>query len=185
MTPAGGALVKLEDRILWEKVARSTKPMQGRMFPSISAGEAATAPVKTGAATQTASPEAPDSPVSMKQPRPHPDRLDAPTHRKLAKGRLALSGRIDLHGLTQGEAHGLLHGFLYRAHAIGMRHVLVITGKGSSLGSDGILRQAVPHWFATPSFRPLVGAYEFAHRTHGGDGAIYVRLRRSSEMKKT
>ena len=66
-----------------------------------------------------------------------------------------------------------------------MRHVLVITGKGSSLGSDGILRQAVPHWFATPSFRALVSAYEFAHRIHGGDGAIYVRLRRSGEAKRT
>ena len=98
---------------------------------------------------------------------------------------MALSGRIDLHGLTQGEAHGLLHSFLYRAHANGLRHVLVITGKGSSLGSDGILRQAVPHWFATPSFRPLVSAYEFAHQSHGGDGAIYVRLRRLSEVKKS
>ena len=44
MTPAGGAHLKLEDRILWEKVARSTKPMQGRMFPSFAAEEVPQAP---------------------------------------------------------------------------------------------------------------------------------------------
>ena len=184
MTSGPAALLKLEDRILWEKVARSTKPMLGRMFPSF--GVETAAEEKNQAAEMSLPDQAgtPASAVSPKKPKPHPDRLDETTHRKLAKGRLALSGRIDLHGLTQGEAHGLLHGFLYRAHANGLRHVLIITGKGSSLGSDGILRQAVPHWFATPSFRPLVSAYEFAHRSHGGDGAIYVRLRRLSEAKK-
>jgi DNA-nicking Smr family endonuclease len=177
--------LKLEDRILWEKVARSTKPMQGRMFPSFGLETAEKAKEKPAAKPMSDQGGPPASAVSPKKPKPHPDRLDETTHRKLAKGRLALSGRIDLHGLTQGEAHGLLHSFLYRAHANGLRHVLIITGKGSSLGSDGILRQAVPHWFATPSFRPLVSAYEFAHRSHGGDGAIYVRLRRSNEVKKT
>ena len=185
MKSAGGALLKLEDRILWEKVARSTKPMQGRMFPTIDAEVSAKAPTKSVDLSPAAPAETPKSAVTAKKPKPHPDRLDDTTHRKLAKGRLALSGRIDLHGLTQGEAHGLLHLFLYRAHANGLRHVLIITGKGSSLGSDGTLRQAVPHWFATPSFRPLVSAYEFAHQSHGGDGAIYVRLRRSGEARKT
>lgn len=185
MTSGPAALLKLEDRILWEKVARSTKPMQGRMFPPIGAEDAAKKPDKPDSGDQAALAELSRTALSPKKPKPHPDRLDDTTHRKLAKGRLALSGRIDLHGLTQGEAHGLLHSFLYRAHANGMRHVLVITGKGASLGSDGILRQAVPHWFATPSFRPLVSAYEFAHRSHGGDGAIYVRLRRSGEVRKS
>lgn len=185
MTPAGGAHLRLEDRILWDKVARSTKPMQGRMFPSAGVENTANKPDKLAAGDPAALTEPPKSVLSPKKPKPHPDRLDDTTHRKLAKGRLALSGRIDLHGLTQSEAHGLLHSFLYRAHANGMRHVLVITGKGASLGSGGILRQAVPHWFATPSFRPLVSAYEFAHRAHGGDGAIYVRLRRSGESRKT
>jgi DNA-nicking Smr family endonuclease len=185
MTSGPAALLKLEDRILWEKVARSTKPMQGRMFPSFGAETALENKELPEAKQLTNQAGPPASAVSPKKPKPHADRLDETTHRKLAKGRLALSGRIDLHGLTQGEAHGLLHGFLYRAHANGLRHVLVITGKGASLGSDGILRQAVPHWFATPSFRPLVSAYEFAHRSHGGDGAIYVRLRRSGEARKT
>jgi DNA-nicking Smr family endonuclease len=185
MTSGPAAHLKLEDRILWEKVARSTKPMQGRMFPSFGVETVEGVKDRTAGKLESSEAEPAKSAVSPKKPKPHPDRIDETTHRKLAKGRLALSGRIDLHGLTQGEAHGLLHGFLYRAHASGMRHVLVITGKGASLGSDGILRQAVPHWFSTPSFRTLVSAYEFAHRSHGGDGAIYVRLRRSGEVKKS
>lgn len=177
--------LRLEDRILWEKVARSTKPLAGREFPEVPTppeppGPAE--PAQEGAARQSM----PDQMLgSVRKNRPHPDRLDENTHRKLAKGRLALGARIDLHGLTQREAHGFLYSFLYRAHANGLRHVLVITGKGSSLGSDGILRQAVPHWFATPSFRALVSAWEFSHQSHGGAGAIYVRLRRNSELRKT
>lgn len=59
---------------------------------------------------------------------------------------------------------------------------MVITGKGRSLGSEGILRQAVPHWFSTPLFRLLVSAYEDAARHHGGHGALYVRLRRQTRQ---
>jgi DNA-nicking Smr family endonuclease len=111
-----------------------------------------------------------------------PRALDRPTRDKLAKGRLPIEARVDLHGMTQSEAHALLLGFLHRAYALGVRHVLIITGKGSSLGSDGVLRKAVPA-FSTPSFKPLVGSYEAAARHHGGGGALYVRLRRQTEVR--
>jgi DNA-nicking Smr family endonuclease len=177
-------LSRFEDRILWEKVARTATPLKGRALPK---EEHKAEPDLMSEAMESAQPSARPS-VSVphaRKAKPHQFRLDEPTHRKLAKGRLEISARIDLHGLTQGDAHGLLHSFLHRAHAAGLRHVLVITGKGSSFGSDGILRQAVPHWFATPAFRTLVSAYDFAHQSHGGAGAIYVRLRRDTEMRKT
>ena len=82
--------------------------------------------------------------------------------------------------MTQGEAHNLLLSFLHRAYAEGLRYVLVITGKGSSFGSDGVLRRAVPDWLATPSFRMLVSSHDSAARHHGGSGALYIRLRRRS-----
>src|SRR5690606_7762021 len=94
------------------------------------------------------------------------------------KGRLPLEAKVDLHGLTQSEAYGLLLSFLHRAHAAGIRYVLVVTGKGSSTKGDGVLRRAVPEWLATPSFRSVVGSHDGAARHHGGGGAIYVRLRR-------
>ena len=67
----------------------------------------------------------------------------------------------------------------------GLRHVLVITGKGASFGSDGVLRQAVPSWFSTPLFKPYVSAYEDAARHHGGQGALYVRLAARSGSRIT
>ena len=116
------------------------------------------------------------------KPGPHP--FDQPTRDKLSKGRLPIDGRVDLHGMTQGEAHGLLLSFLHRAHAGGLRYVLVITGKGSSFGSDGVLHRAVPAWLSTPPFRPLVGSHDDAARHHGGAGALYIRLRRRNEARQ-
>jgi DNA-nicking Smr family endonuclease len=176
-------MVSHEDRILWERVVRTTVPLKGKSFADFLEQEQE--PLQTilmaELDTQAKSPvprtAKPNSPT-------HPVKLDLPTHRKISKGKLDLGGRIDLHGLTQGEAHTLLHAFLHRAHADGLRHVLIITGKGSSLGSDGVLRTAVPHWFATPQFRPLVSAYEDAARHHGGGGALYVRLRRHNEQRR-
>ncbi len=79
---------------------------------------------------------------------------------RIARGRLALEARIDLHGMIQSEAHGILLDFLLRAHERGLRHVLVITGKGSSLGSEGALKRAVPLWFSKAEFRFLISSYE-------------------------
>ena len=117
-----------------------------------------------------------------KDTRHHP--LERPVKRKIAKGRLALEARIDLHGMIQSEAHGFLLGFLIKAHERGLRHVLVITGKGTSLGSDGALKRAVPLWFSLPEFRPLISSYEPAARNHGGEGALYVRLARLPGEKR-
>jgi DNA-nicking Smr family endonuclease len=105
--------------------------------------------------------------------------LDEPTLDKLSKGRLPIEGRVDLHGMTQDEAYSLLFSFLHRAHASGVRYVLVITGKGSSSGGDGILKRSVPAWLSTPAFRMLVSSHDHAARHHGGAGALYVRLRRT------
>jgi DNA-nicking Smr family endonuclease len=104
--------------------------------------------------------------------------LDRPTLDKLAKGRMPIEARVDLHGMTQEEAYSLLYSFLHRAHAGGLRYVMVITGKGSSSGGDGVLRRSVPAWLSTPAFRPLVSSHDHAARHHGGAGALYVRLRR-------
>ncbi|MCO4317300.1 Smr/MutS family protein [Phyllobacterium sp. 21LDTY02-6] len=175
------ATVTLEDRILWETVARTARPLKGRKPTALVTDEE-----KAETAEKIAVPQKPSDPAAS-QPAGQPPRslglhpIDRPTHKKIAKGRLVIEARIDLHGLTQSAAHGLLLDFLQRAHHRRLRHVLVITGKGSSFGSDGILRQAVPIWFSTPLFRPLVSGYEDAARNHGGSGAIYVRIRKQAE----
>lgn len=169
-----------EDRILWGKVARSVTPLAGKELEE-EQGEQEQFAELLDTPSNGRRPQSPSPTVTEKVSRAaHPQHgIDQPTRNKLAKGRLPIEGKVDLHGLTQSEAHSLLLSFLHRAYADGRRHVLVVTGKGSSLGSDGVLRRAVPSWLATPSFRALVGGFEPASRRHGGGGAIYIRLRRA------
>ncbi|MBL4740150.1 MAG: Smr/MutS family protein [Sneathiella sp.] len=116
--------------------------------------------------------------------------LDRNTSEKLRRGRMVIEGRVDLHGLTQKEAHPKLRSFLGSAHRNGKRCVLVITGKGSSIektddapfmagGRKGVLREEVPKWLAAPDLRRLVLDYRMAQPKHGGEGALYILLRRA------
>ena len=91
--------------------------------------------------------------------------------------------------MTQMRAHGALLRFLRRAQSDGAKIVLVVTGKGSGGRSRsgeydedrerGVLRRQVPMWLALPEFRLLVVGFDDAHVGHGGEGALYVRLRRA------
>lgn len=113
--------------------------------------------------------------------------LDRRQKQRLARGTETIDGRIDLHGRTQSEAHTVLLGFLRRAQAEGARYVLVITGKGKPNDAGfsdgrGVLRRQVPLWLRLPEFRLLVLAVEDAHAAHGGEGALYVRLRRARHV---
>lgn len=183
----GGRKLGKEERVLWGKVARTARPISGRMeelltFEDVE-GEPVALPPVPAAKPITPFPQmivepVPDlsAPTAKKDRVHHP--LEKPVKRKLTRGRLALEARIDLHGMFQSEAHAVLLDFLVRAHERGLRHVLVITGKGRSMGSDGALKRAVPMWFSKPEYRHLISSYEDASMNHGGDGALYVRLSR-------
>ena len=166
-----------EDRVLWSLVAKSAKPLKGRKpaedEPPTSAVEEK---IPSAAAVSAATLPAPAPP--KRQLVSHV--LDRATLDKLSRGRLPIEGRVDLHGMTQSEAHSLLLSFLQRAHAGGVRYVLVITGKGFSSGGDGILKRQVPAWLSTPPFRALVSSHDLAARQHGGEGALYIRLRKAA-----
>lgn len=167
-----------DERVLWNVIARTTMPLKGKRAIEIP---------EMPALVEAPKPEAkPAKAAAVAQPVPAaaPKRLyvahsiDEPTRDKLSKGRLPIEGRVDLHGMTQDEAYSLLLMFLSRAHAGGVRYVLVITGKGSSKGGDGVLKRMVPAWLDTGPFRMLVSSHDHAARHHGGSGAIYIRLRR-------
>jgi DNA-nicking Smr family endonuclease len=105
-----------------------------------------------------------------------PSRLDDHTARKLSKGRLDIDDRIDLHGMTQNEAHARLHQFLFSCQGRGSRIVLVITGKGRH--NDGVLKTLVPNWLREPQMAVFVSGFRESAISHGGSGALYVRIRR-------
>jgi DNA-nicking Smr family endonuclease len=168
-----------EERKLWESVAKQVKPL--RKLPRLAKPHPVGPEAPSAAA---AAPMRPPSPVKIAPPpKPQAPPL-APIGRrdraKLSRGKQEIDARIDLHGMTQTRAHRALFGFLQRAHHEGSTFVLVITGKGKIGDSErGVLRRQVPQWLALPEFRALVVGFEQAHVGHGGEGALYVRVRRT------
>ena len=105
--------------------------------------------------------------------------IDKRTAQRLRRGQIRIEGRIDLHGMTQAEAHRHLSEFLKSSAAAGRRCVLVITGKGMRAGAGaGVLRSEFPRWLNEATLRPLILGFAAAQPKDGGGGAFYVYLRR-------
>ena len=172
-----------EERALWESVAKQTKPLRKKMRVT----EPLAAPRKTetdAAGSATVQPKPVRLAVAPPPSKPMVPPL-APLGRRersqLSRGRKEIEARLDLHGMTQARAHRALSGFLRQAHGDGLTFVLIITGKGK-IGAEperGVLRRQVPQWLSQPEFRGFVVGFEEAHIGHGGEGALYVRIRRS------
>jgi DNA-nicking Smr family endonuclease len=174
------------DAELWARVARSARPLkQGRVIAPIE-------PPKKRAKPDAKRALSPPKPAPKTPAKPAPtvrgETLDRQTARKLERGHVAVEARLDMHGMRQREAHAALRRFLKAAQGKGYRHVLVITGKGAPADSRrsfyeaegrGVLRSAVPHWLAAPDLAHVVVSYSEAPRRLGGEGALYVRLRKA------
>lgn len=170
-----------EERALWENVARQVKPL--RKKPRLSKAQSAEPSPEPAAVHPKPSPKTLPSIAAPKPSKPVMPPL-APLGRRersrLSRGRSEIEARLDLHGMTQVRAHRALLRFLQRAHDEGLTFVLVITGKGTVGEPErGVLRRQVPQWLSLPEFRAFVVGFEQAHIGHGGEGALYVRIRRA------
>lgn len=179
-----------EDTALWARVAESATPLKKNRARDPVPPAPKLPPQRKAAPAATPKPVAKTTEKSLPvAPGPSFDRQVA---RKLDSGKLAVEARLDLHGLKQKEAHEALRRFLKSAQGKGYRHVLVITGKGADRAPSrsfyeederGVLRQSVPHWLALPDLAPLVVSFSAAPRRLGGEGALYVRLRRAAAKR--
>jgi DNA-nicking Smr family endonuclease len=169
-----------EERSLWESVAKQIKPLRKKpRAPKPHAAEPKPSmPAPARLASRPIPPAA--SPRPSKPAVPPLVTLGRRERAKLSRGKHEIDARLDLHGMTQIRAHHTLLGFLQRAHHDGLTFVLVITGKGTVGDAErGVLRRQVPQWLSLPEFRSLVVGFEQAHIGHGGEGALYVRIRRA------
>jgi len=178
-----------DEHALWMGVARSVAPLRRRRIGRLVAGE----PAASDQPAVSAAPKA--TPKSKSKPKPEPVQpttarpMAAPASavlgrrakRRVARGSQPIDARLDLHGMTQSQAHGALLHFLRQRQERGGKLVLVITGKGGRDPSSdrGVLKRQVPMWLALPEFRMLVSGFEGAGVAHGGDGALYISLRRA------
>jgi DNA-nicking Smr family endonuclease len=175
-----------EEHALWSGVARSVRPLHQAKGRSAPQDSSATATVDVVPSASAGRPVRHAAAVTEKPPPLAP--LGRRFRQRVASGRTPIDARLDLHGFTQKQAHAALLRFLRGAQADGARTVLVVTGKGTPRKpargdyaeplEPGVLRRQVPIWLALPEFRPFVVSVEDAHLAHGGQGALYVRLRR-------
>ncbi len=196
--PAGRKISRAEND-LWQQVTGDVKPLAPDEAPD---GDPASGPFQDTALESESGPEESpeDSGLPKKKaarPRPavapplpagigsgDPDLthgraagLDRRTQTRMRRGQIDIEARIDLHGMTQEQAHRALHAFLLGSRDADRRAVLVITGKGRGSG-EGVLRDAVPRWLNEDSIRPMIRAFSHAAPKHGGEGALYVLLKR-------
>jgi DNA-nicking Smr family endonuclease len=166
-----------EDRALWRRSMRDVKPLSpGRpAHPPEAPAEPRVEPARPHRVVPSPVKRAGSLPPLAPGDSPGVDRSTAERFRR---GQLVVEARLDLHGMTQGEAHRALVRFVRRGQEDGLRTLLVITGKGGFGDARGVLRDAVPRWLNESELRPRVLSCAWAQPKHGGAGALYVLLRR-------
>lgn len=170
----GSRVVSKEEKNLWNQVTEDIEPLANPngSIDLINAGTGQKRPLNSG------QPLIKRPPLSSQSELLHgaAPGLDRATQQKMRRGKVIIEARIDLHGMTQNEAYQALGAFLHDCWFDGLRSVLVITGKG--VGGGGVLRAAVPRWLNENNNRQMVRAFSFAVPKDGGEGALYVMLKR-------
>jgi len=179
---SAGRRLPTEDELnLWHFAIRDAVPMPGRAAPPIAVPakpEPEPAPPAAAPAAPRANPvRAPLEPGVLRD-------MDHHTADRLRRGRVPIDARIDLHGMTQAEAHEALLGMVSHCRRQDRRCLLVITGKGGMTPGGGVLRRNAPRWLAEPATARMIVAIQPAHVKDGGDGAFYVLLRKRRDERR-
>lgn len=175
-----------DEKALWDTVAHQTTPLDPKPVERIQ-----TPNIKSKKSTKIRSFQIGEkalddrgSAITAAQSKPSLN-MDAGSFAKLKRGKIAPERRIDLHGLTLSQAHPELTRFILEAYRDQKRLVLVITGKGERSDPKGpyqvqrgVLRRQVPLWLGMPPLKNVILQVAPSHQRHGGDGALYVYLRR-------
>lgn len=190
--PSRKRALTAEEAELWAAAMRDAKQHRRRALRDhVAATEKKPPGLSAPAANLPASAPSPTPPASQPKLPSVPPPIDTFDHRhkrKLSRNIETIDSRIDLHGMRQSEAYPALRRFLFACAVRGDRNVLVITGKGTRAEMErmrdftaeqrGVLRRLVPLWLGEPELRGMVISYTTAGPRHGGDGALYVRLRK-------
>jgi DNA-nicking Smr family endonuclease len=170
-----------DEQALWTGFARAVVPLRGK--------ETKKSQSQTDLETRQPGRKAPSARPGVRQERAEPKgppplaQFDRRLRQRVARGQTVIDLRLDLHGMTQKQAHAALLHFLQEAQARDGKVALIVTGKGldraaTTGGERGVLRRQVPLWLSLPEFRRFIVSFEAAHASHGGEGALYLRLRR-------
>lgn len=192
MKPPRG--LSAEEAAAWARVAATVKPL-GNVPHRRAEGDR---PKNGGGASEVVASARPEQAHVPLHPRPpaggSPPRdklgedrngLDSTWDRKLARGALTPDFTLDLHGHSLASAHSKLDHGLTQAKALGARVVLLITGKPRPAAAAdrgerrGAIRAKILDWLAAGPHAGSIAAVRHAHRSHGGEGALYLVLKRA------
>lgn len=177
---------KNTDRALWDEMTKDVAPLKNKN--TVPPTEKSSPPKKHKPRPPSqAAPPASETPNQEQTPSTAgSNQVDHRTEQRLKRGQFEIEGRLDLHGMTQNQAYDALCRFIPSAHSVGKRCLLIVTGKGYQRHGDpsllerttGILKQKTPQWLSEPPLNQYVLNIQTARPKHGGEGALYVLLRR-------
>jgi DNA-nicking Smr family endonuclease len=188
MASRGGKKPPVPDFHLWDDVTETVLPLKPRRRVRLAAPlplpPVTSPPPKRSKIIAMPSYQSPQTPGA-----PPIGLIEPKLRKRLGRGRIALDGTLDLHGMRQDEAYAALSRYLHARSARGDRTILVITGKGlkkvngdpTTIVERGVLRTMLPIWLSSPDLMPLVAGWDQSAQSHGGEGAWYVRLRRQEQ----
>ena len=158
-------LLSSSDKSLWRKVTETVIPyITHKSFSDSLEEEEGIKPSIKKPRSKTVIPKA-QAPVSRK--------LDRATDKKFKSGKMRPEAKLDLHGMTQDQAFKALENFFEKAVRDNKRTLIIITGKGS-----GVLKTMLPLWLENNLFSKHILAISQASIKDGGEGALYIRLKR-------
>ncbi len=195
------------EQAAWAHLAASVKPLPGKRRPSppptvegdqpqAGGGAGATAPktppkfVKpVKPAKSSGAPRVPLHPRAAPggpPPRAGEDQtgLDSHWDRRVKAGRLDPDLTLDLHGHTLDTAYDRVMTALDQARMMGARVVLVVAGRerpvdpADRMAKRGAIRAKLLDWLAASRHADAITAVRRAHVRHGGEGALYLILKR-------
>jgi len=175
-----------KDQEIWEQVTASIKPLRSSLKNRVLKKEIWPTSQSTHVKVIKHTNSVPMRSDELLRPPPLPELrhgtstgLDRRNAKKLRKGQHTIEAQLDLHGMTQECAHVAVNNFIEVSYLSGKRCILIITGKGLKIeGAVGVLRLRVPHWLNEKPNRSRVLAFSYAIPKDGGEGALYVMLKR-------
>jgi DNA-nicking Smr family endonuclease len=173
-------LLSDDDLMVWQYVTQSVEPLPERHLPpKLETKQAAPTPQKIPNIEDLLHKNTPPPPSKTKlEYIQHGENVgvDKATAKRLTGGKFTIEAKLDLHGKTQDAAFEALRLFIQSNYNNNRRNLLIITGKGPS--NDGVLKNQVPRWLNTAGIREHTLMFSYAQPKHGGDGALYVLLKK-------
>jgi DNA-nicking Smr family endonuclease len=175
-----------DEKALWGRVIETVKPLHPVVVvkPTVPLAKHPVAPAKAGAASRPAptssGPRLRGGDVKPSQPQ---NSLDSRWDRRFHKGAIIPDISVDLHETTLSGAYARLDRALDQAIHQKLRVILLVTGKArahdrASGQGRGAIAAVVRDWLAASRHSSHITAVRQAHPRHGGDGALYIVLRR-------